>query len=90
MEITEREKTIIFNALGYLHDRAVDGFYNYHSTKEINELHEQFYKEIRVKEGSLLNSNEQQKEIKALQKRVDRYEDLALEHHYQTILDEME
>lgn len=47
MELTEREKEIIYNALGKLYDSRVDGVYKYHSMTEILELHRKFYKEIK-------------------------------------------
>lgn len=47
MELTKREKEIIFNSLGKLHDSVIDDVYNYHSAEEVLELHEKFEKEIK-------------------------------------------
>ena len=52
MELTHRETTIVFNALGRLHDLSMDGFYNYHRDDEILELQNKFYELIKTKKLS--------------------------------------
>ena len=47
MELTNREVTIIFNALGRLHGLAMDGLYEYHRDDEISELHDKFHDELK-------------------------------------------
>lgn len=47
MELSEREKEIIFNSLGRLYDAVIDGKYDYHRVEEISELHEKFYEELK-------------------------------------------
>lgn len=46
MELTKREITMIFNALGRLHDAVIDEKYDYHREEEIAELQEKFERKL--------------------------------------------